>query len=57
MKTKIPKSMTFGEMLADPAINRAMKRINKRHLYMSEQNLVDIVNDVLKAFRIIEERS
>jgi len=48
--------LTWGAVLADPTLNALVKRVNKRHPYMGEADLLDIVNSCAKAFRIVADK-
>lgn len=49
-------NFTWAEVLSDPALNSLAIRLNKRHLYMSEDDILTIINNVSSALRVREER-
>lgn len=44
---------TWAEILAEPTLSRLSMRINKRWLYMSEDDVMWIINEVLDSKRIL----
>lgn len=47
---------TWSEILAEPTLNRLAERINRRWLYMSEADVMWIINEVLNSKRILDSK-
>ena len=47
---------TWSEILGDPALNRLARRLNTRHLSMSEDDIMTIINNVASALKVREDR-
>lgn len=48
---------TWAEILAEPTLNRLSMRINKKWLYMSEDDVMWIINEVLDSKRILDAKT
>lgn len=49
-------NLTWSEVLADTTLNNLTKRINRRYLFMSEEDLLWIANEYLKTYHIMRSK-
>ena len=53
---KEPTMKTWDQVLIEPSLNRLATKINRKFPYMSEQDVLEIINDSAKAFRILRSK-
>lgn len=49
-------ALTWGEILANPTMNRLAMRLNRRWLWMSEDDLLFLFNEFERMHRIVSSK-
>lgn len=48
--------LTWSEVLADTTLNNLIKRINRRYLFMSEEDLHWFASEYMETYRIMRSK-